>query len=237
MRHGLDSITPKLLRLAFIAAALNVGFECHAGTITGTVEASNPVEDAGQDGGNGDYESRRYKFLDRVDYDQLTDFIVFIDEIEQPAPADQPPVTIIAQKDGSFIPRITPVVVGTVVEWPNLDDIYHNVFSMSETTPFDLGLYKKSEQAKRVKFEHRGRVDVFCSIHTKMNCVVLVLPNPWFTRADARGRFTLENIPAGTYTLTGWHERLPTRKVQVTVPESGVISVSFVLGLGGLPKL
>jgi len=208
-----------------------------AGTIVGTVHAEKPAGSESSASAGGNYASRRYKFLERVDYDHLSGFIVFVDGIDHPAPPDSPPIEIITQKDGTFVPRITPVVVGTAVDWPNLDDIFHNVFSMSETTPFDLGLYKKHDQAKRVKFQHRGRIDVFCSIHTKMNCVVLVLPNPWFARADARGRFVIENVPAGKHQLKAWHERLPTRIVEITVPETGEVSVAFKLGLGGLPKM
>jgi len=223
-----------------LLAALAITFllpPTQAGTITGTVEARGPEGEDSAGNSDGNYASRRYKFLERVDYDRLSDFVIFVDGVDLPAPAENPPVEIIAQRDGTFVPHVTPVVVGTVVDWPNLDDIYHNVFSMSETTPFDLGLYKKNDQAKRVKFSQRGRIDVFCSIHTKMNCIVLVLPNPWFGRADERGRFSISDVPAGTYKLKAWHERLPTRTVEVTVPETGEVSIAFTLGMDGLPKM
>ena len=89
-----------------------------------------------------------------------------------------------------------PIVVGTTVEWPNYDEILHNVFSMSEPKPFDLELYKGPGRYKRVDVRQAGRVDVFCSIHAKMSCVVLVLENPYFATADEKGRYAIANVPA-----------------------------------------
>ena len=139
------------------------------------------------------------------------------------------------QKEAAFEPHVLPVAVGTTVRWPNEDDIYHNVFSMSDTKEFDLGLYKKEKEPGLV-FDKAGRVDVFCGIHSKMHCIVLVVPNPYFAKADAKRRFVIRDVPAGTYKLRAWHERLPSRTIDVVVPESGEVKVDFVLGLGELPK-
>ncbi|MDB6126502.1 MAG: hypothetical protein JWM35_398, partial [Verrucomicrobia bacterium] len=92
------------------------------------------------------------------------------------------------------------------------------------------------ERVPEVLFDHVGRVDVFCSIHTRMHCVILVVPNPFFTTADAKGRFVIQNVPAGTYHLRAWHERLPSQVQDVTVPAEGEVKVDFKLGLGELPK-
>jgi hypothetical protein len=117
-----------------------------------------------------------------------------------------------------------------------MDDIYHNVFSMSQTKSFDLQLYNSDQPAKSVVFDRPGQADVFCAIHSKMHCIVLVLENPYFALADARGRFVIKNIPPGTYKLRAWHERVPGQVKEVIVPAEGEARVDFVLGLGGLPK-
>src|SRR4029079_18714624 len=122
----------------------------------------------------------------------------------------------------AFLPHVLPIVAGTTVEWPNNDDIFHNVFSMSEANPFDLGLYKNPD-VKRVPFNKAGRVDVFCSIHANMNCVVDVLENPWFAVADAGGKYAITNVPPGTYKLKAWHERLPSQTQEITVPAEGEV--------------
>lgn len=217
-----------------LACYLLCGGILGAGTIRGRVRAQARPE-IQEDIEAGKYESRKYKFLERINYDELKDFIVYID---QPGlRSNQVPNTlkVIIQKDGTFRPHILPVLVGTTVEWPNNDEIYHNVFSMSEPKPFDLGIYK-SKEIKRVTFDKPGRVDVFCSIHTKMNCIVLVLENPFFAATDKNGNFTITNVPAGTYPLKAWHERLPSQVKNVTVTSTGEVNVEFVLGVTGLPK-
>jgi plastocyanin len=218
-----------------ICAALSVAAAASgAGTIVGTVHAEGKAG-ADQAAAGGKYESRKLKFVERVNYAELRDFVVYID---QAAPFKfEPPAKPlkVAQKDGIFMPHVLPVLVGSVVEWPNNDDIFHNVFSISDPKPFDLDLYNAPE-IKRVTFEKTGRVDVFCSIHTRMHCIILVLENPYFAVSDAKGRYTIANIPPGIYKLKAWHERLPSQVQEITVPEQGETKVDFTLGITNLPK-
>ena len=88
-----------------------------------------------------------------------------------------------------------------------------------------------------VRFDKQGRVDVFCALHTNMHCIILVLPNPFFAVADAKRRFVIEGVPAGTYRLRAWHERLPSQVREVIVPATGEVKINFVLGVTELPKL
>jgi len=222
------------LAFSFLQAA------AQGGTIVGTVRAQ-PKEGAEPEGGGGKYDSRRYKFAERIDYSQVRDFVVYV---VGPAGANLAargnPVRVVAtrkinQQGAAFSPHVLPVMVGTTVEWPNNDDIFHNVFSISEPKEFDLGLYKQPE-IKRVTFDQPGRVDVFCSIHKTMSCVILVLENPYFAATDARGRYSISDLPAGSYKLKAWHERLPGKTCEVTVPAEGELKVDFTLGVTDLPK-
>jgi plastocyanin len=212
----------------------------NAGTISGMVRAQGK-EGGEMEGGGGKYDSRKLKFAERVDYDGLRDFVVYIEGLAgtgQPAPREPARVITtrkISQKGAVFSPHVLPVVVGTTVEWPNLDDVFHNVFSMSDAKPFDLGLYKHPE-VKRVTFDQPGRVDIFCSIHKAMNCIILVLENPYFAAADERGRYAITNVPAGAYRLKAWHERLPSQTREIVVPEGGDVRADFTLGIVNLPK-
>ncbi len=205
------------------------------GTITGTVKARGAEE--APDGGRDAYASRRYKFKERLDYERLRDFVVYIDQAI-PGAVFVPPKerAVIRQKEASFLPHVLPILVGTTVEWPNLDDIYHNVFCMAETKPFDLGLYSRDQPPKHVVFDKPGQADVFCAIHTKMHCIVLVLTNPYFAVVDEQGRFSIRNVPAGTYQVRAWHERVPGQTKEITVPADGEVAVEYTLGLAGLPK-
>ncbi len=216
------------LGLIFFAA----GLAAHAGSITGTVKAVPPTA---PDGGSSDnsYSSRRYKFVDKIDYEQLQDFVVYIDQLVAPPPGPAP--AKIVQRDATFEPHVLPIVVGTTVRWPNDDDIYHNVFSMTETQDFNLGFYKK-EKVPEVRFDRLGRVDIFCAIHTNMHCIILVLPNPYFAEVDAHRHFVIKNVPAGSYRLKAWHERVPAQVREIVVPAEGEVKVDFVLGVAELPR-
>jgi plastocyanin len=230
-----------LLTFLFIAALAGAP-SLDAGTITGRVHAEGKagVDDPNCAGGN--YDSRAYKFVQRVDYAAMHEFVVYLEGPVAAPPSALTSKTVqvvtkkVSQKKAQFVPHVLPVMQGTTVEWPNNDDIYHNVFSYSEIAPFDLGLYKNPE-VKTVTFSTPGRVDVFCSIHSSMNCVVLVLPNPYFATTNEKGEYSIPNIPAGTYKLKAWHERLPAQTREITVPASGEVKADFTLGISGLPKL
>lgn len=209
--------------------------EGKAGTIIGMVRAEGKLE--GQaDAPDGKYASHEFKFVERINYSELHDFIVYIDELvlTNLVPRTAKVVTRrITQKGAMFIPHVLPIVAGTTVEWPNNDEILHNVFSFSEAKAFDLGLYK-SPTVKTVTFDKPGRVDVFCSIHARMNCIILVLSNPYFAASNERGSYRISDVPAGTYKLKAWHERLPPQVKQITVPEGGEVRANFTLGITNL---
>ena len=218
---------------------LFLGARVQSGTITGIVRAEGkPAAEGGAAAGK--YDSRKFKFVERVNYAEMRDFVVYIDQPESKATPPAAPVQVvttkkITQQGAVFSPRLLPVVVGTTVEWPNNDEIFHNVFSISDAKQFDLGLYKHPE-VKRVTFDKPGRVDVFCSIHAAMNCIILVLETPHFSATDDKGRYAIANLPAGPYKLKAWHERLPSQTREVIVPETGDVKIDFTLTITALPQ-
>jgi hypothetical protein len=100
-----------------------------------------------------------------------------------------------------------------------------------------LGSTNAVKRQERSIFPLPGRVDVYCSIHTKMSCIVLVLPNPWFALSERNGRYVIRNVPAGTYRLRAWHARLPPQFAEVVVPAEGEVHADFVLGVGLPPVI
>ncbi len=223
-----------------VAAMVLAALSANAGTITGHVHAEGKA--GAQDAQCGLYDSKALKLAERVNYDDMRDFVVYLEGVvgtNKPAAPGKPLQVVttkkISQKKATFNPHVLPVLVGTTVEWPNFDDIYHNAFSYSDAKPFDLGLYKDPE-VKSVTFDKPGRVDVFCSIHASMNCIILVLENPYFAATDEKGAYTIANVPTGTYKLKAWHERLPAQVREVTVAEDGTIKEDFTLGIVNLPK-
>ena len=120
------------------------------------------------------------------------------------------------QINQAFEPHVLGVPVGTTVDFPNGDLVYHNVFSYSKTRKFDLGYYGKGK-SKQVTFDRPGVVQVFCDIHSTMSAYVLVVDSPFVTQPDEAGRYTLPDLPAGNYTLRVWHPDLGDRSTTVTV--------------------
>ena len=107
---------------------------------------------------------------------------------------------------------------GARVDFPNSDEIYHNVFSLSPVTAFDLG---RGGRSKSVRFDQPGIVRVFCDIHSHMSAFVLVFGHRFFTVTEEDGQYRLDGLLPGTYTVTAWHERFGTVSQSVQIPESG----------------
>lgn len=131
-------------------------------------------------------------------------------------------VKAVVQKDKRFMPHVIAVPVGATVEFRNDDELFHNVFSLSKPNDFDLGLYKSGAQREQV-FGTPGPVQLLCNIHASMNGWIFVSDSPWFAQADARGRFTVKNVPAGQYELEVWHE-WSTQSPKQSVKVSGAMS-------------
>jgi plastocyanin len=134
------------------------------------------------------------------------------------------------QRNEAFVPHVLAIVAGTTVDFPNNDTTYHNVFSLSPTKSFDLGRYAVGH-SKSVKFDRPGIVRVFCDIHSHMSAFILVFTHRHFVVSDDDGRYRLDNVPPGTYTVIAWNESAPSESRRVMVPESGGdVEVNFALG-------
>ena len=141
---------------------------------------------------------------------------------------------VMAQSNERFDPHVLAVVQGARVDFPNRDDIYHNVFSLSSARTFDLGRYRKGS-SKSVVFTKAGVAQVFCHIHSDMSGIILLLGNPFFAVPETSGRYAVEDVPPGEYTIVGWHERAKpvTRRVRVVAGQT--TTINFVLPLEARP--
>ena len=138
--------------------------------------------------------------------------------------------TAVRQVDKHFAPHVLPVVRGSAVAFPNDDDVFHNVFSLSSTKTFDLGRYPLGS-SKSIAFAKPGVVQVFCHIHSDMSAVVLVLDNPFFATPGPDGRFAIEGLPAGEYVIVGWHERINAVRHSVRIVSGQTTRVDFNIPL------
>jgi plastocyanin len=150
-------------------------------------------------------------------------------------PSKPPVKAVLEQRNMRFEPEIVIVPVGSTVEFPNDDPIFHNVFSLSRTQPFDLGFYPQG-QSRAVKFNHDGVVQVYCHIHANMYAAIVVTASPWYAKPDADGGFSWKNVPAGHYRLVAWHKIAGLFETEVDVPESGTADVNIQIPLDAEPR-
>jgi plastocyanin len=144
-----------------------------------------------------------------------------------PRPAS-PATKEVAQKDLTFLPALLPIRVGTKVEFPNLDDTYHNIFSYSPAKRFDLGRYRAEERPIPTEvFDKPGLVTLRCDIHEHMRGLILVLNTPYFVMTDTDGHFRLSGLPAGHYTLKAWIDSRTTREKPVELKDGQTLHVDF----------
>lgn len=132
------------------------------------------------------------------------------------------------QENETFIPHILAITTGSTVDFPNEDPIFHNVFSLSRAATFDLGRYPKGQTRSRT-FSKAGLVKVYCRIHSQMSATIMVIDHPYFGTPRDDGTFTLPDVPAGNYTVVGWHERVGERTARVRVEPGKTIQVELTL--------
>lgn len=136
----------------------------------------------------------------------------------------------IQQQDRKFSPDMVVVPVGSTVSFPNLDAIFHNIFSLSKPRSFDLGNYPKGE-TRTETFPVPGIVNVYCHLHPNMSASIVVSPTRWAVKANENGEFVLPSVPAGKYTVVAWHKTAGFVRQVVTVTESGAPPISFLIPL------
>jgi plastocyanin len=133
----------------------------------------------------------------------------------------------VAQKNIAFAPDLLPILVGSAVEFPNMDETYHNVFSYSKIKRFDLGRYRKDEKPTTVVFDKPGAVTIHCEIHERMRGTILVLETPHFQKTDTAGRYRLEHLPPGNYVLKAWVAGDDIRQRPVELKAGMTLHVDF----------
>jgi hypothetical protein len=151
----------------------------------------------------------------------ITDIIVWLESAENPPIVPVPPPHAqMLQKDKMFQPHVLPIQVGTVVNFPNADPIFHNAFSNYEGQLFDVSLYPPGT-SRSVTFRKPGIVRVFCNIHPSMSAIILVLKNPYYARVDAGGSYHIPNVPPGRYQLHFYDERCTVAHESLTLITDG----------------
>lgn len=135
---------------------------------------------------------------------------------------------VMDQRNETFVPHLLAIMTGTTVDFPNSDRIYHNVFSLSKPRSFDLGRYAVG-RSKSVQFNRPGIVRVFCDIHSHMSAFIMVFSHPFFALTDTEGRYRIDDVPPGTYSVVAWNEGLASEPRMATVPDGAATELDFTL--------
>jgi plastocyanin len=133
---------------------------------------------------------------------------------------------VLDQRNLNFYPRVLVVQVGTTVEFPNHDRVFHDVFSFRDGKQFELGLYPVGA-VKQVPFDRPGLSRVFCNIHPGMAAYIMVVDSPYFAVTDRGGRFTLSRMPAGTFTYHAWRPGGAILTASATIRAGTVLEVQW----------
>lgn len=195
----------------------------HSGTIEGlvrlTVVASASIH-------SGAYPSRRVT-KPAPKAGEMANVIVFVKDPPHQVELQTTRARML-QQDEAFVPRVLAVTRGSSVEFPNTDPYFHNVFSLSSSASFDLGRYPSGDSRARA-FSKSGLVKVYCHLHSHMSGTIMVFDHPYFRKPEMDGTFAIGDLPAGTYRISAWHERIGESVRTVSVEAGRAARVEFDL--------
>lgn len=194
------------------------------GRIEGRVVITVPVSTAPP---SGAYGARRVETAPVRRESELPNVIVFVQDPPKTSPLPVGRARIL-QENETFIPRVVAITRGSTVDFPNGDPFFHDVFSLSRSGTFDLGSYARG-QTKSHQFKKTGLVKVYCHIHSHMSASIMVFDHTFFTIPKADGSFTIDEVPAGTYDVSAWHERIGDTSQAVKVEAGRATDIQFAL--------
>jgi plastocyanin len=149
--------------------------------------------------------------------------------------AAKPASAEVQQVDRRFAPDLLVVPLGSTVSFPNMDPIFHNIYSLSKAKSFDLGSYDKG-QTRKVTFPKPGIVEVYCHLHPNMAATIVVAPTRWYAMADRNGHYDIPDVPPGRYTVVAWHRSAGFFRKAINVEDGHAATADFFIPLDADPK-
>lgn len=154
----------------------------------------------------------------------MADVVVWLDAPSAPRPRERR--FVVHQRNMEFVPRVLAAPVGSTVELPNDDRVFHNVFSFTNGKPFDLGLYPTGA-SKRITLDRAAVNRLYCNIHPHMGAYIVAVDSPYYATSDRTGSFTIADVPAGRYTYHAWRSGAETLSATVLVGDGQPLEISW----------
>lgn len=154
----------------------------------------------------------------------IADVVVWLEAPAAPRPRERR--FVVSQRNMEFVPRVLAAPVGSIVELPNDDRVFHNVFSFTNGKPFDLGLYPIGT-SKRITLDRAAVNRLYCNIHPHMAAYIVAVDSPFYATSDRDGRFAIPEVPPGRYTYHAWRSGGETLSATVTVGEGQPLEVAW----------
>ena len=200
-----------------VAVTLALALTSAAGTVTLKVSVQHPKNHA-------------------EDRERSSNVVVWLRPLDVPAPALATSKRYeMSQKDKQFHPHVLAIPVGASVSFPNLDPLFHNVFSLYKGERFDLGLYEAGS-SRAVRFERPGVSFIFCNIHPQMSAYVIALETPYFAVSDDKGDVRIPAVPAGRYRMEVWYERAEPQALAALAHDVTVTDADTSLAAVSVPE-
>ena len=157
------------------------------------------------------------------------DAVIYVDKVPDKTFAPPKEPAKMDQKNMVFLPHVLPILAGTKVDFLNSDAVLHNVFTPDKVADkFNLGTWPQG-QKRSYTFKNVGSAVMLCNVHPEMEAFVVVLPTLYFAKTGPDGKFKIEGVPAGSYTVQIWHEKLKAQAASVAVPAEGTATIAFAL--------
>ena len=152
------------------------------------------------------------------------DVVVWLDAPTAPRPREQR--FVMHQRNMAFEPRVLAAPVGSTVELPNTDRVFHNVFSFTNGKPFDLGLYPTGA-SKRITLDRAAVNRLYCNIHPHMAAYIVAVDTPYYATSDRAGGFVIRDVPAGRYTYHAWRSGAETLTAAIVVGDGQPMEIAW----------
>jgi plastocyanin len=210
-RHRDGMLTASWKYLCILAAMIALTVSAQAQNITGTIRIEKRLTKQRVTPSISVYQRGAAVELGKDAEENPLDFersrvVIYLEGVDPAGISPADPATLkIQQLNRRFSPDLLVVPVGSTVSFPNMDPIFHNIFSLSKPKSFDLGSYDKGE-TREVRFPKPGIVEVYCHLHPNMEATIVVTPNRWYAQSDKAGQYRIPDVPPGRYTVVAWHK-------------------------------